>query len=179
MKNVKYLVRKTSEQKEDFREALLAFRNTARKDGSSPAQLMLGRRLHGRLPVLPLHLRLDGAQQAAGAVAKQDLRAEQRAQHDAAAARPEPLKVGDSVIVQHPATKRWTIQATISDTLKRVNTFVLTDNEGKKFVRNSQFIRKTPLLTKEKDSSAGSGKVNSSIPTQSVRRSERLKDKKQ
>ena len=55
--NIKGLLKKCTAGKEDFSEALLAWRNTPRADGVSPAQAFFGRRLRGRLPTMAEHMR--------------------------------------------------------------------------------------------------------------------------
>ena len=56
--SIKRIHKKCLDTKEDFEIAINAFRNAPRADGYSPSQLMFGRRLKTRLPVLEAHLQL-------------------------------------------------------------------------------------------------------------------------
>ena len=55
VKNVKLLLSKCSVTKEDPQRALYYWRNIPRKDGYSPAQLLLGRKQFTKLPAAPAH----------------------------------------------------------------------------------------------------------------------------
>ena len=54
IKTVKRLLRKTKSWTK-LKTALMEWRNLPRINGSSPAQLFIGRWQHGKLPALPLH----------------------------------------------------------------------------------------------------------------------------
>ena len=54
VKNMKSLVEICSERKESFTEAIAAWRNMARNDGTTPAELFYGRKLRQTLPMLPI-----------------------------------------------------------------------------------------------------------------------------
>ena len=55
VKNVKLLLSKCSVTKEDPQRALYYWRNIPRKDGYSPAQLLMGRKQFTQLPAAPVH----------------------------------------------------------------------------------------------------------------------------
>ena len=58
VKNLKGIVIRCTEKGENIHQAIAAWRNTARQDGSSPAQLFFGRRQRLGLPLLPQHLEI-------------------------------------------------------------------------------------------------------------------------
>ena len=54
VKNMKALVERCNERKENLEEAIAAWRNMARNDGTTPAELFYGRKLRQTLPMLPI-----------------------------------------------------------------------------------------------------------------------------
>jgi transposase InsO family protein len=105
VKNCKRVLKKCIKAGGDYHEAMLAFRNTPRADGHSPAQLLFGRRLRTSLPALP---EAYAAPSTAAAFAD-------KASHDVASRRwwrgtraPAVFSRGDSVRVQDTVTGEWT-----------------------------------------------------------------------
>ena len=83
VKNVKYLLRKYDGKFEDFKVALLEWRNMPRSNSPSPATLMFGFRRKGQLP---------------GSSDPKE--------------RPI-FQIGDNVVIQHPLSKLWVSNGTI------------------------------------------------------------------
>ncbi len=142
VKNIKHLVKKTSAANEPLPEALFAFCNASRKDGSSPAELMFGRRLRGTLPMLADHLAMQGARQIEGAAQKDKVKMDARAQFNKSAIKKPSFSVGDKVIAQNPLSKKWNMRCQIVESRQEDNSFVLKDISGKSFIRNVRFLRK-------------------------------------
>ena len=111
VKNMKALLQKCSTSGENFDSALLEWRNTARRDGISPAQAFLGRRQRTQLPCFDTtSFETSFKDSAAARNAAGTARA---AAHDAHAHDLPALKVGDSVRLQNPHTKDWAEVGTV------------------------------------------------------------------
>ena len=124
---------------EVFPAALVAFRNTPRADGVSPAQLMMGRRLNIGLPVLEESL-LPSPYQLAAHEQKKAVTLKGRKNYDARAKSMPAFKPGDRVYVQHPQTKRWSMKAEVI-ALRGEHTYELACPEGQRLTRNRRFLR--------------------------------------
>ena len=57
VKNVKHLLIKCKQENENFQRAFACFRNTARTDGHSPVQLLMGKLQKTNLPLMPEQLK--------------------------------------------------------------------------------------------------------------------------
>jgi hypothetical protein len=141
VKACKHLLAKTMEQGEEFEEALAAYRNTPRADGFSPAQLMLGRRMKGPLPVLQCLLEVDVKNFSAGREAREKTQSQSMQQYDLDKKEMRRLQKGDLVIVQCQHSKRWTKKATVISIRRSGHSYNLEDKDGFTFVRNRRFIK--------------------------------------
>ena len=146
VKSVKFLLNKCNQTGEDFRAALLEWRNVPRADGISPAQAFLGRRQRTALPYLhPTELSLDFATpgQAHFDLA-QDIRSEARKaqgkNYDMHAKSLPPLSVGQNVIMQNPHSLKWT-EFGIIQSVSASNRSYLVLAKGKLFRRNRIHLR--------------------------------------
>ena len=139
MKNVKAVIRKAKKSGQDIRLALFEFRNLVRTDGFSPAQMMVGRRQRGLLPVLPV-MNPPVSQKEAGAAREKTAR-ETVTRRNLLRTSLRPLVKGDSVLIQHPKTNRWSIVCQIERVREGGHSFDLTDDTGSKYVRNRRFLR--------------------------------------
>ena len=111
VKNMKALLQKCSTSGENFDSALLEWRNTARRDGISPAQAFLGRRQRTQLPCFDTtSFETSFKDSAAARNAAGTARA---AAHDAHAHDLPAFNVGDSVRLQNPHTKDWAEVGTV------------------------------------------------------------------
>jgi hypothetical protein len=136
VKACKHLLAKTVEQREDFEEALAAYRNTPRADGFSPAQLMLGRRMKGPLPMLQCQLEMDMNNFSAGREAREKTQGQSARQYDLDKREMKKLQKGDRVIVQCQHSKRWSKRATVVSIRRSGHSYNLEDEDGYIFVRN-------------------------------------------
>jgi len=134
VKNMKTLLKKCQNSKEDFGHALLAWRNTPRADGISPAYAFLGRHQRGVLPRLhedvhhPLSTLISSRQE------KMKMQVETRA-------KPLPqLSIGLDVSIQDPVSKRWNLQGCIRG-FRESGSIEIETSEGKNIVRNRRFVR--------------------------------------
>jgi hypothetical protein len=190
VKNCKKLLLKCIAEDEDYQEALLEFRNCPRADGYSPAQLMFGRRMRTRLPVIPGAL--ASVDKAAGKEAREETSAKAR---DRSAGRPaaEEFGVRDKVIIQDKKGA-WSLRGEVLSrrqadaALGSSYTIFLEDSE-RVTKRNARFIR---LVAKADRGEGGSLVSSSSDPVCNynilsddggatsgiLRRSDRLKEKK-
>ncbi|CAB4046315.1 Transposon Ty3-G Gag-Pol poly, partial [Paramuricea clavata] len=101
VKNVKYLMIKCGNWK-DFKKALSEWRNVPREDGSSPAQLLLGRRQRGALPTIRRE-----AFDLEKAKSKRDIFDKEKLKKTNENLRPlKPLRMGCEVLIQDPKTRR-------------------------------------------------------------------------
>ena len=96
---------------EDFRQALLAWRNTPRADGFSPAFGFFGRHIRGCLPdVRDPSTRLNPTSFELARKATRDTAVVNSGGHDLV-----PLHPGDKVYVQHRPSSRWSLDGTVVD----------------------------------------------------------------
>ena len=161
VKNMKLLIQRVARQGEDAAEALLAFRNTCRKDGSSPAQLMFGRRLRGTLPTLASHLRVASAETRQSSYAdKVKVTDANRQQYNKRATRKATFLPGQKVIIQHPLTKKWTQKCIILGDAHRGQAYRVKNTDNNKiFIRNPRFIRLDNTIAPKSDTNATSAPV--------------------
>ena len=144
VKSMKHLLLKTKDSHEDFRFALLEWRNTPRQDGVSPAQAFLGRRQRTLLPALPDATVPDFAKCPDFQVAKdarQEARRVEKLQHDQHAREvPQPLSVGTKVVVQCPRTNRWVEKGVIESVTKNKRSYIILLSTGRTLRRNRRFV---------------------------------------
>jgi hypothetical protein len=202
VKNVKKLLGTVRALGEHFPTALLAWRNTPRADGVSPAQAFFGRRQRTALPQVEAEA-ADGSPNFAtfGEIRKsskdkivekcnlklRDLNS---------------FQVGDDVLIQHPTAKTWESAGVISSVHEDGRSYdIIVSDSGKTFRRNRRYLRHdtsaprvadgaddrspppalVPALRRSKrraaDSALSRDKDNSIVPTprRSVRIAEGLK----
>ena len=139
VKNMKTLLKKCSYDKQDFREALLEWRNVPRADGVSPAQLFLGRRQKTNLPQ-PIVNRGDNKENEK----KRNESLEQgRRQHDKRAARSTTLQVGETVRLLDPLKGEWNSTGRVIKIHSSGKSFDVKREDGKIVWRNSAFLKRS------------------------------------
>ena len=139
VKICKQLLQKQDHHWDNFLLALLEWRNTPKPDGISPAQMMFGRRQRTALPTLP-PMNIDPAA-ASGSRARQDARMKETFDKNTHCI-PE-LMVGDEVVIQDHATRKWTRQGRIKECFPHGSSYIIEfPNEGQEMRRNRIFIRK-------------------------------------
>ena len=170
VKNVKALLLKCASSQEDFRAALLEWRNTPRADGVSPSQAFFGRRQRTKLPIFDVNkfVTLFDDVPKVRADAKDD--AEIRYNNDAKSL--PPLAVGEKVRMQNPLTKKWDQVGTIESVHQYGRSYNVKCDFGT-MRRNRRFLR--PSSEKANPSQEQMDPVKSPPPP---RRSERLANKK-
>lgn len=122
---VKRLPKKTKHARKPFWAALLNYRLSPLEDGQSPAELLMGRRLRGRLP--------DFAVQPSAEV-KQHVQKPKDYTSLPVLANGHTTRILDD--------SRWTVKATIQD-LVDPRSYALRTEDGRSLRRNRQHILKT------------------------------------
>ena len=130
VKNIKKLLSICFEKNEDFRLALLEWRNCPKTETSSPAQLFFGRRLKGVIPFIPSKSESNAK-----------LRLSQKRQHDKRAKALTECNDLDKVMVQHPVSKAWDeVGVIVGIHPSGLSYFIKLDND-KIIRRNRRFLR--------------------------------------
>ena len=170
VKQMKFLLKKCSEDLTIFTSSLLEFRNTPNLSGKSPAQMFFGRRLRGKLPHLPGSNNLDIANAKAGADHRKELM-EQRELLPGTTL--PPLAVNQKVLVQNAITKVWNETGTVSAVRPNGRSYEILMENGSTSLRNRKFLK--PILNTENNSTVPqSDDIEAS---NQPRRSARLSDK--
>ena len=112
VKSLKGIVLRCTERGENIHQAIAAWRNTARQDGSSPAQLFFGRRQRLGLPLLAQHLEETHLRDPDGRN-KEATRTHKKADEEATDL--PDLRPNDRVWIQHHQSKEWYKQATVQE----------------------------------------------------------------
>ena len=112
VKNVKLLLSKCSVTKEDPQRILYYWRNIPRKDGYSPAQLLMGRKQFTQLPAAPAHYEFYDPARAQVSKDKA-FEAAQRA-HDQHTSFLPMLQPGSLVSLQDPHTGLWNQEGVVT-----------------------------------------------------------------
>jgi hypothetical protein len=141
VKAAKHLLAKVTDAAEDYEEALAAYRNTPRADGFSPAQLMLGRRMKGHLPMTIEQLKVKSDNFNVGRKEREKTLTKTKIKYDKNKVQLEKLKEGQKVIVQCQHTKKWTKPATVVSIRRSGHSYNLEDEDGFMCIRNRKFIR--------------------------------------
>ena len=177
VKNVKYLLRKCSQEKACFRSALLEWRNVPRADGISPSQLFLCRRQKTKLPMPQVEM---GESSSGMEDRRRNSLKRNREYHDKRAVTRQSLKLGSHVRIQNPHTQKWDQTGRITDISSSGSYFVETD-ENKVIRRNLSHLREIHSFSPSNCSSGSSSESdNADKPPLSppiLRRSERLRSK--
>ena len=145
VKNMKRLIAKCRETREDFQEALLEWRNTPNSTGYSPAEAFFGRAQRTTLPALPR----PPIDQAAFQTARQAQKDERKARFDESAHALPDLVLGQKVRVQDNVTGTWTGHGTIVGECESGRTFQVKMNDGSVTRRNRRLLRPAGPPTEE------------------------------
>ena len=140
VKSIKHLLLKCSETKQDFGEAIHAWRNVPRADGYSPAMLLFGKRQYTKLPTLPFqHMLID--RQEALTKKSEHLQKTFDYFNNRAVHRTE-LALGDKVIVQDPISKLWVTKGEISQLVDDGLSYLILTDDGQELRRGLKLVRK-------------------------------------
>jgi len=140
---MKYLLEKTNSW-EDFRHALLEWRNTPRQhDKLSPAQWFLGRRQKTQAAALPeAYQRISDHDFKEAEIIRGE---ERRKTKERTPSSPKSsLDIGEKVLIQHWRTRRWDLSGVIIEKRNRRSYLVEAEN-GKRYLRNRKFLRPNNL----------------------------------
>ena len=173
VRNVKTLLKKAKTY-DNFQMLLKDFRNCPRQDGISPAQMFLGRRLKGQLPVLPSHLLPSPQLLAAGQEARQNTLENARSRRDASATPLTTLTAGQRVRIQDEKTKTWEGMGTITSLQHSDRSYKVLHDNGTTYTRNRRFLRPDNSRDLEAPPAQNTDKEEAIAPP-ALRRSERLK----
>ena len=144
VKQMKYLLEKVDHNWDDFRMALLEWRNTPRVDtGLSPAQSFLGRRQRTTAPAAPAaydRITLGEVECSEGAKEKA---LKKTATDEAGKEDSTSFKVGDQVVIQNRMTGKWNICAAVARVLpgRGGRSLLLKDMYGYTRIRNRKLVR--------------------------------------
>ena len=156
-------------------DSLLEYRNTPRKDGFSPAQMMFGRRQRTKLPCTQEAYKPIDIEEAARSRKKQ--RMEVKNQYDKTAKTLPKLHIGQKVYVQDPVSKRWTSNATIKKIRKDDRSYVIEFENGKQSIRNRRQLRQKNESAADFQNNVDEENLKSKSALSAPRRSKRLKEK--
>ena len=139
VKNMKSLILRCVDRKENLSIAIAAWRNMARADGVSPAQLFYNRRMKQLLPIL-----LAQSENAEIDVLARDEAAE-RVKNSNKCTDPRErakFKPGQRVSVQDPISKKWSSTVIVLEEREHGNSYVLaTEGTDKMFIRGQQLLK--------------------------------------
>ncbi len=122
-------------------EGIIAFRNTPRFGGRSPAEWVYGRNIKDTLPTH--HTSFDPRWQRdwrALDEREDTTKTRAHARYDASAQTHRPLRAGEAVWVQHHITNRWTIPATIVE-VHAHDIYAVKQASGRVYKRNRVHLR--------------------------------------
>lgn len=137
---IKNLIKKSMDSGEDINFALLAFRSAPNEFGLSPAQLLFGRQIKSRIPILETELsgRYDSKNQ-------EDMHSKQEKQkryHDIHAKTLPALRTGDKVKIK--TKSGWNKQGTVVKTDVGPRSY-LVDTGQNTLRRNRVHLRNVPM----------------------------------
>ena len=137
VKSLKQITRRCMKGKEDIASAIAAWRNMAREDGNSPAQLFFNRRQKHFLPMTSLHKCLEEQNyKAKDRVAERSLL--QRNKHTIPY---EILKPNQRVRMQHHVHKTWEDRVTVKAARPDMLSYIVITDSGRELVRGRRFLR--------------------------------------
>ena len=120
--------------------AIAAWRNMARPDGASPAQLFYNRRMKQLLPILPAQAESEEID-----IRVRDEAAERAEKNSNKCTDPREhakFKPGERVTVQDPASKKWSTTAIVLEEREHGNSYVLTtEGTDKTFIRGQKLLK--------------------------------------
>ena len=141
VKQTKALLRKSCDNWPEFKARLAEWRNAARADGFSPAQMFFGRRMRTGLPVTEAALR-ERADLEAAEKARQKVYDDNRSQFDSGAQNLVTLKAGVKVWIQNPVSSKWDSTGVIRKAHGQGSFVIDMDSSpGLQMIRNRKFLR--------------------------------------
>jgi len=182
VKTCKNLLAKYDSNFSEFKKALHEQRNAPRSDGFSPAQMMFGRRQRGILPCLPSAYDLIDVTSAAQG--RKRAREKIKQNFDKHAYSLPKLSIGESVFLQNPFNHKWDSIGKVIEVRHDGRSYKVEGNNGRVYLRNRRFLKpkkedfEDPISDDQSSEDVENGHSQLSENEQSLRRSERLKNKK-
>jgi len=143
VKNMKRLIQKCSRENQNFRQALLEWRNTPNDTGYSPAQAFFGRRQRGILPAITQAESIMAEFREARLAQK----AARKETYDKRALALPILRVGQRVRVQNPATGEWPATGEVQEMCESGRSYIVLIEDGPLVRRNRRMLRPVPGAT--------------------------------
>ena len=131
---------------DDFARGLLELRNSPRQDGLSPAQILLGRPLRSMVPVHKDALLTDWRRTMKLLDQRRSAEQLKEANYNKSTHPLTPLKVGDKVRIQDPASKKWNVAGEVIE-VRDNRSYLIKTLSGRILRRNRRHVRILP--TKE------------------------------
>ena len=145
VKSMKMLLTKCSPngdiETEEFMEALIEYRNTPKKEGLSPSQLVFGHNMRSTIPVHDEAYKRTTSRDEESFKTKSDsLKTKRKEYYDRKAKNLPVLRRGQIVRVQNQKNKKWDKMGKITEIGKNRDNKVMLTN-GQILWRNRIFIR--------------------------------------
>ena len=140
VKQMKHLILKTKNEHE-FREALLAWRNTPRGDGLSPSQLLFGynQNFGQTVNYVPTYINRELA-----AKTREESQLKVKQQFDKSAVAREVIPPNTKVRIQDAKSKRWTLTGIVESVRDDSRSYTVICDDGTKILRNRRFLKQCP-----------------------------------
>ena len=123
-----------------FRHALREWRNTPRYDGLSPSQWLTNHRHHTDVVAVPeAYKRISDTQLKEHEDRRGHRLKKEKARVDQSLRTLEPMKPGNSILLQDPKTSRWSIEATVVS--RRNKRSYNIEIDGRHYIRNRRFLK--------------------------------------
>jgi hypothetical protein len=156
---MKNLLRKTSPNgrldNPAFLQGLLEWRNTPRKDGMSPAEIVFGHQLRS---IIPAH-HSSFAKKWQDEMRRREVIAENAKtkateRYNKHAHPLQPISIGTTVRIQDPVSKEWNKKGTVIS-IGHKRDYRIKLSNGRIYWRNRRFIRSDPVQDNSNDASQG------------------------
>jgi hypothetical protein len=179
VREMKHLLAKTESWKK-FKSALLEWRNTPRFDGLSPAEWVFNRRQRTEAVALPSAYEKIPDHEIRDKESKKGRMIEKIKENaDYGKRNNFELVEGTKVVIQHPKSKRWTINGIVLERKSNGRSYIIETENGKRFLRNRKFLRPSLNqeidITSERDYEESTGEQPKSILRRSQRHSKKKK----
>ena len=146
VKTVKRTIKKALESGQDIKQSLLILRNSPLKNGHSPAELLMGRKLQDNLP--SYRIQPKETDNITRNLKKERQVQKQYFDKTHHTTKPGIFRKGQIVAIQNHRTKEWTLKGTITAEIAP-RSYQIKLNNGNITRRNTKNIKKVHALTVE------------------------------